>query len=257
MIGMHPNINMLEIVAEGLGPLLDDVVFIGGCATGLLITDSAVLQIRETKDVDVIVEIYSLPEYHDLSARLRHQGFREDASPDAPICRWSFNSVLVDVMPTDASILGFGNQWYADAIHSAEMAVLPNGFSIRLVTAPYFLATKLEAFHGRGKGDYIASHDLEDIIAVLDGRQTIVDEVAVCPSPLRAHLASKFTKLLADDAFQDALPGHLLGDAASQARLPLILNRIKQISVGQKKNLPRMKRLRLPSKHWLLTKVFR
>lgn len=58
-----PNIAMLELAARGLGPLTDDVVFLGGCATGLLITDPAVPPTRETKDVDVIVEISTRQDY--------------------------------------------------------------------------------------------------------------------------------------------------------------------------------------------------
>lgn len=42
--------------------------------------------------------------------------------------------------------------------------------------APYFCATKLEAFGGRGKNDYLASHDLEDLITVVDGRPELLED---------------------------------------------------------------------------------
>ena len=80
-------------------------------------------------------------------------------------------------MPTDTIILGFGNKWYAPAAEKTDLVQLPSGKSIRMVSAPYFLITKLEAFDGRGKGDYLASHDIEDLIAVLDGRPAIIGEV--------------------------------------------------------------------------------
>ena len=51
-----PNLAMLERIAEALGPLRHRMVFLGGCATGLLITDPAAAPIRATRDVDVIVE---------------------------------------------------------------------------------------------------------------------------------------------------------------------------------------------------------
>jgi len=223
-----PNLEMLQLAADGLRPLLEDVVFVGGCATGLLITDSAAPPTRETLDVDVIVELASSYDYHMLSEQLRQRGFREDQSDGAPMCRWLFQSVKVDVMPTDEAILGFSNRWYAEAMASASNVRLPAGTNIRMVTAPFFLATKLEAFYGRGNSDYMASHDLEDLIAVLDGRDSIVSEVkdagAVC-----LYLANAFGQLLALDEFHDALPCHLPADAASQMRIAGLVERMEAI----------------------------
>lgn len=227
-----PNIAMLQLVANGFGPLVEEVVFLGGCATGLMIDDKAAPDIRASDDVDVIIEAATQHDYHDFSAQLRKKGFIEDRSDNAPMCRWLYRGIKVDVMPTDSAILGFTNRWYADAMTTAERMRLPNGTAIRMVTAPFFLATKLEAFYGRGKGDFIASHDLEDMLAVMDGRSSIVQEVSEC-TELRDYLGKEFTKLLEDDAFQDALPGHLPGDAASQQRLPIILERMTKIAAKQ------------------------
>lgn len=166
----NPNLQILEMAVEQLGPLADDMVFLGGCATGLLLTDVAAPPIRATQDVDVITEVASLGDYHRLSSQLRKRGFKEDQSPDAPICRWVAADVVLDVMPTRPEILGFGNEWYQPALDAAVTVVLPSDKRIRMVTAPYFLVTKLAAFDGRGKGDYVTSHDMEDIVAVLDGR---------------------------------------------------------------------------------------
>ena len=76
-----------EAVARRLGPLLPRFVFVGGCATGLLITDPASAPVRVTKDVDVIAELASYGEYSTLGERLRGLGFREDDSEGAPVCR--------------------------------------------------------------------------------------------------------------------------------------------------------------------------
>ena len=107
----NPNLFILEQAVGQLGELADEMVFLGGCATGLLITDPAAPPIRVTRDVDAIVQVVSLVEYHRLSEKLRAKGFREDTSDDAPICRWLTDAVILDVMPTDARILGFGNRW--------------------------------------------------------------------------------------------------------------------------------------------------
>jgi len=221
-----PNIDMLQLAASGLGSLLDDVVFVGGCAAGLLITDPAAPPTRETMDVDVIVELASRCDYHILSAKLRKQGFREDQSDGAPMCRWIFQHVKVDIMPTNSAILGFSNRWYADAMLSAQSIWLPAGIKIRMVTAPFFLATKLEAFYGRGNGDYMVSHDLEDLIAVIDGRESIVEEIERSGEVGR-YLAEEFDRLLLLDEFHDALPCHLPADAASQMRVAVVIERMR------------------------------
>jgi predicted nucleotidyltransferase len=209
------------------------MVFLGGCATGLLLTDIAAPPIRATRDVDVITEVASLGDYYRLSDRLREQGFREDQSPDAPVCRWIAPNVVLDVMPTRADILGFGNDWYQPALDAATETALPSGHRIRMVTAPHFLATKLAAFDGRGHRDYVMSHDMEDVVAVLDGRPEIVDEVRRSDETLRRYLELRFAALLLDPNFVAALPGHLPGDAASQSRVPLILRRIEKLTTAE------------------------
>lgn len=226
----NPNLVILELAVDRLGPLVDELVFLGGCATGLLMTDPAAPPIRATQDVDVITGVASLSAYHRLSARLRKQGFREDQRPEAPICRWTAPGVLLDVMPTKTEILGFGNPWYPAALEAALPITLPSGKIIRMVTAPHFLATKLAAFDGRGRNDYSMSHDMEDVVAVLDGRQEVITDIAQADPVLRAHLAVRFQKLLKDNRFVEALPGHLPGDEGSQARMPLLLERMQGIA---------------------------
>lgn len=142
-------IELVEIAAEALGDLRERVVFVGGAITGLLLTDQAAPSTSSTKDVDIIISVTTRTEFLDrLAAKMRSLGFREDPEEDAPICRWLFPSAIkLDLMPTDPSILGFTNRWFADALRTAQPHKLPSGTRIRIVTAPYFLATKIEAFH--------------------------------------------------------------------------------------------------------------
>ena len=226
----NPNLEILMFAVKQLGKLADEMVFLGGCATGLLITDEAAPPIRVTRDVDAIVQVVSLADYHQLSDKLREQGFREDQSDDAPICRWITKDVILDVMPTDSRILGFGNKWYESAASNSRTIQLPLGEKIRMVSGPYFLITKLEAFDGRGGGDYLMSHDIEDIIAVLDGRPEIVDEVKQAESDLVRELSSRFKVLLQNNRFVNAVSGHLPTDKASQARVSVVLDKIKQLA---------------------------
>jgi len=226
----HPNIELLERVAETLGELADRFVFLGGSTTTLLLTDPAAAPARASLDVDAIVRIESLADYHRLGKLLRDKGFAEDTSDGAPICRWRSDNVVFDVMPTDEAILGFGNRWYEDAIETAGRYTLPSGRSIRLTTALYFLATKLEAFHGRGERDYLASEDMEDIISVLDGRPELVEEIAAGDMPVRQYLAGQMTQLLAIEDFRQALPGHIDSAGTSAGRSATVLKRMEAIA---------------------------
>jgi hypothetical protein len=224
-----PNLPRLEAAVRLLRPLLDELVFVGGCATGLLITDPAAGGIRPTKDVDTIAAVSSYAEYAALSERLRALKLQEDHREGAPTCRWRFGDLTIDVMPTDERILGFGNRWYAPAIASDENIEIV-GLRIRLITPIHFLATKFEAFRGRGNNDYSGSHDLEDVIAVVDGRPEIVEEARGAPSDIRSYIASEIGRLLGERGFVDALPGFLLPDSASQARCGLLRQRLDALA---------------------------
>jgi len=226
----HPNIELLEGVVGALGKLADRFVFLGGSTTILLLTDPAAPPSRASIDVDAIIRIGGLADYHRLGKALRGKGFAEDASANAPVCRWRVDDLVFDVMPTDETILGFGNRWYDHTIETAEIIALPSGQNIRLANAPCFLATKLEAFHGRGNKDYLASEDMEDIITVLDGRSELFDEIARCNPKLRHFLAERMAHLLTVDDFRQALPGHLEAIGAPEGRSRKVLERMQAIA---------------------------
>ena len=226
---VDPNRALFESVVHLLGPVLDDLVFVGGCTTGLFLTDSAAGGIRPTKDVDAIVDVTSYAKYAALADRLRALGLAEDTTPGAPLCRWRRDDMLVDVMPIDASVLGFSNRWYPAAVESAQTWHIA-GHRVRIVTPALFVATKLEAFHGRGRGDVVASHDLEDIVSVVDGRSEIIGEVAAADARVRGYIASEIRSLLDNGDFLEALPGFLRPDAGNQARQPILEERLRALS---------------------------
>lgn len=222
----NPNLALLSSAAGMLKPLLDELVFVGGCTTGLLITDEAAAAVRPTKDVDVVTELSSYVSYLQLSDRLRQLGFREDTSEGAPVCRWRVEDLILDVMPDDEGTLGFTNRWYKQVLQTSDRQQIADELVIRVVNAPYFVGTKLEAFKGRGEGDFQASHDLEDLISVVDGRSTIVDEIRSAEPDLANYVRSEISFLLGNEDFKAALPGFLMPDEASQRRLPILLARL-------------------------------
>ena len=225
-----PNLAMLELVVNALGDLCESLVFLGGCATSLLVTVQRAKQIRVTEDVDVVAKAATIHEYHAVEAQLRARGFKQDGSPGAPICRWVGAGTTLDVMPSEPGILSFDNRWYSLAVKTAQDVRLPSGRIIKLVTAPVFIATKIDAMRDRSAGDYLSSHDLEDIVTVVDGRPSLSDEMSSVPAELRAYIKKQLGSLLSSSSFMDALQGHLPGDAASQARLPELIRRLRSLA---------------------------
>ena len=224
------NLERLTGAASLLRPLLGDLVFVGGSVTGLLITDRAAGEPRATLDVDAIAEIASCAEYAAFGDRLRALGFVEDTSEGAPLCRWVHHETIFDVMPLDEKILGFSNRWYRAAMEAAIRQRLSDDLEIRVVTAPFFMATKLEAFKHRGQGDCFGSRDLEDLVFVVDGRAELVAEVQAETAELRTYIRSEIGSLLAMTTFLDGLPGYLLPDAMSQARITIVLQRLRGLA---------------------------
>lgn len=149
----HINIDMLQTVANGLGELKAEVVFIGGAVSQLYAMDTAASDIRPTQDIDCVIEIGSRLKFSKLEADLRKKGFMNDTSKGAPICRWLYKDIKVDVMPDDKEILGFSNMWYHDGIANKITKTLPNGIEIFVFPVEYYLAAKFEAHNDRGGRD--------------------------------------------------------------------------------------------------------
>ena len=178
--------------------------------------------------MDVVVNVLNLGEYSEtLRERFLACGLVEDTRPGAPVCRWRLDDLIVDIMPTRGEILDFSCEWYQVAFDTAQPTMLPNGTTIRLVTPACFLATKLAAFGDRGRRDPMASHDLEDLIFVIDGRREIVADFATAPPDLRAYVAAQLSKFLARGDAEVLVAAHLMPDSDSQDRLPFVLDRIR------------------------------
>lgn len=220
------NLHLVEYVATELGPLIDEFILVGGCAAGLLITDSARPPIRQTIDVDLTAEILSLSSYYDLQEKLKSRGFTEDQEI---ICRWKKSGALVDVIPANDIGLGFSNRWYPLAIETASEVTLPNGTLIRVISAPAFVASKLESFYDRGDGDY-GHHDMEDIVNIIDGRAELEKEIRQSDSSIREFISDEFDALLSDSKFTDQIAWHLRPERNEQQRTEMIINRMRSIA---------------------------
>jgi hypothetical protein len=225
-----PNLALVEQAAARLGPLVEELTLVGGACAGLLITDPAALRVRETVDVDLVVEAATYVEYHGFGHRLEQRGFERGRREGDPICRWRHGAIVLDIMPLDESVLGFSNRWYASAIAVARTRRLPSGVEIRHIDAPHFTATKLEAFRSRGDGDFVGSSDLEDLVRVVDGRSEIEDEFERAPHALREFVRAALIECLHDRFFIEALPEYFSGQEEGRARARIALERLRRMT---------------------------
>lgn len=133
-------------------------------------------------------------------------------------------------MPLEESVLGFSNRWYARALSARREHRLPSGARLQHIDAPHFLATKLEAFRSRGRGDYLASTDVEDVVVVLDGRPSVEEELAVSSPELRGFVAREIAALLEERHFLEALPTYFTGEAMIEQRARALIERTRSIA---------------------------
>lgn len=223
----HINIVRLKAVANILSGFKEEIVFVGGATVSLYSSRPELTTIRATDDIDVVVELVSTGEFYRLQEELLLLGFQHDR--DAPIIsRYLYHGLKVDFMPTDPAILGFTNRWYEEGIRQKIKVDLDTATSVYIFSAPYFLASKMEAFLGRGKGDLFASHDLEDIIYLLDHRPTIWEEIMTSPETVKTYLLKQFGTLGQHALFEEALLGHVEQQDA-MLRVKRIITLLKEL----------------------------
>ena len=199
------NLPRLMAVGHALGPLRERVVFVGGAVVNLYSTTPAgTPEPRVTEDVDCIVEVAPRTAFYQLEDELRTLGFVNDVASSV-ICRWTYQGLTVDIMPTDPTILGFGNPWYAAGFTEAMPYRLPDNSTIRVLSPVFFLCTKLVALRDRGWGELRVSQDLEDIVHLVDNRRELRAELTQADASVQVYVRQQLQELLAHPAFAEAL----------------------------------------------------
>ncbi len=203
MVIVNPNLPGLERAAKALEPLLARVVFVGGTLTGVLVTDPGAPVVRATEDVDAITQIAGPAGYAWVIQAMANLGFAPDHAEGAPACRWKKGDIRVDLMGSQDSVFGETNPWYEVGLTTSVPYLLPGGLGIRILAGPVWLLTKWSAHLARSHPDMIGSRDLEDILAVLDGRPNLRAEIQGMPDEVRHGLKRMAATLLESESFMD------------------------------------------------------
>jgi predicted nucleotidyltransferase len=202
----HTNIVRIKAVANLLNLIKEEFVFVGG-ATVSLYGDETRGEARPTEDVDVIIELAAYTGYAALEEKLRKIGFVNDIESSV-ICRFKIEGIIVDIMPTDASVIGFTNRWYADGFKNA-ISIKLDDCLIKIFSLPYFIASKIEAFKSRGNNNYLYSTDFEDIVYVFENNANILSLLNESPKEVNEYLKKIFTEFRQDYLFEEGLSAHL------------------------------------------------
>lgn len=205
-----------------------DPVFTGGGIVGLLLTDLAARPPSKTKDVDLVLEIGSYVEFIGMEEVLRKIGFTKPEEEKDSLVAWQWKGVRVDFLPYRSIELMKSNRWFPSLMDEAEYVEVDDGRHAWRASAPCFVATKLEAFYSRGKGDYVSSKDIEDIVAVIDGRVEILDEIQFCAHDVRGFISQSCRQLLGDKRFMDSLSQIVPDDQ----RETVVEERLRQLSMA-------------------------
>ena len=204
----HISILRIKAVATILKELNHKMVFVGGATVALYAPREISYETRPTDDVDIVVELASYMDYSKLDEQLRSIGFQNDIESGV-ICRYKVQGIIVDIMPTNSSVLGFSNIWYPDGFKNCVDIDLDNETTIKIFSPAYFIATKLEAFKSRGGKDYRTSSDFEDIVYVLDNCVEIETSLSNVDDSLKVYFQTEFSKLLADNSLEEGIYAHL------------------------------------------------
>jgi len=219
---------LLETVARALEWLSPPPIFLGATTVALRLDEAARSQFRPTDDVDCVVQILTLQDYHALEAELRRHDLRHDM--DGPICRWIVGGVKVDIMPVDPSILGFRGQWFGEAANAAESIKLASGRQISVFPAAWLFVCKIEAYCDRGHKDPYLSNDFEDLVALLDGCLGIEEEIGRLPESAREYVSAWAREIATDPRAGDYVLGHLPIAAGREGRTREVLSAMKRLA---------------------------
>jgi len=219
------NIAVVAEVAEALQDLIDKVVFVGGAVVSLYTDDPASDEIRPTQDIDMTLNVISFNDWNSLQEKLSKLGFYPDPFGHA-ICSYRYKDIPVDIMSSEDGPLGPANKWYKSGFNDL-WTVTAKDKKIRILSAPYYLATKFEAFINLGN-DYRTSHDIEDIIYVIDNRTSIVEEVLKTDEKVLNFIQTQLQIITDKGILNEVLMAHI-HPLMIDERLPLVLEKISEI----------------------------
>ena len=218
-------IDAIKLIANALGNINDQVIYVGGAVVGLYADTKGAPEVRPTKDIDIVVEIASVLELEKLRQELADRGIHF-AKDEKTICRFIYKNVLLDVMATQEIGWAPANPWFKSGFDHPEVHYLGKT-EIKIMPLAFYLASKFVAFNVRGT-DPRTSKDLEDIIYILDNRSSVVEDIIGSEKKVKAFLIKELAEIFRDPLLQEAVLAHLESNTQTE-RYSIINQKIEKI----------------------------
>jgi predicted nucleotidyltransferase len=219
------NLSLVAKVANTLGTLNEKIVFVGGAVVSVYADDPAADLVRPTDDIDFTIQLTGYNHWVSLNEQLYALGFSPNPEGHA-MCNYLFEGIEIDVMPAEDSPIGVANRWYKPGFETLKKITV-HGQELNVLSLPYYIATKLEAFNDRGK-DYRYSHDFEDVIYVLDNSTTAVEVIRAADNKVKSFIKYELGKLLSNPNVAEIVQCQLHPNTVA-GRYNIVLDKIKQI----------------------------
>lgn len=219
------NIELVSKVAKSLGKLNEKIVFVGGAVVSVYADDPAADEVRPTDDIDFTIELTGYSDWVSLNDELLALGFTPNPEGHA-MCNFLFEEIEIDVMPAEDSPIGVSNRWYKPGFEFVKKIRIQDQ-EIRVLSLPYYIATKLEAFNDRG-GDYRFSHDFEDVIYVIDNCTTVIQDVLGADELVKNFIKIELQKVLNNPNVAEIIQSQVHPNIV-KGRYPIIMEKLKRI----------------------------
>lgn len=219
------NLKVVEKVANSLGELNDEVIYVGGAVVSLYITDEAAEQPRPTKDIDISVQISTYGQMDELREKLATKKIFP-AQSEKVMYRYTYEDILIDFIPYEKTVLGPTNSWLKPGFKKAYTVKIGDSL-IRILPVSLFLATKWEAFKNRA-GDPRMSHDFEDIIYILDNNQNVVDDIKNANQDVQVFLKKMSHEILDHGSRNEIIECHI-NPFTANSRRELVIDKLKKL----------------------------
>jgi hypothetical protein len=222
------NLATVAKIARLLKDFNERLVYVGGAIISLYTDDSAADEIRPTYDIDLTLEVTTYSHWQKIQSQLASLGIHPNPEGKS-IYSYQYQGIPLDFISAEDDAFGPSNKWYKEGFKDLQKVQVEEEL-ISIFKAPCFLATKIEAFKNRGS-DPRTSHDIEDVVYVLDNRKNIVEEILTAPGNIKYFVISEIKKFKENGILEEVLLAHI-HPLMQAERLEICMEKLDQIIDG-------------------------
>ena len=225
----NPELVLFRNTAKRMQPMLEELVFAGGCATAALFSEPGYMRASPPQWLDVIANTVGDLGYTALTIKLKELGMREDTMIGRG--RWKMGALTVCFWNVDPVFSPFASRFIRDAFAMPRRYPLSPDFKVKLANPVFFLALKLEAFLGRGQSNFQNSDDLNDLVSLIAARPELPFDMKLAAPAVRTYIQRSLAELKPKHEFSEAVKRLLGEDPAMISLMQTRLNELVRIDL--------------------------